>query len=111
MRQVRWHILRDGERVTLTRRAPPQFDVMAMTVLPVVREVPLLHQIRQDIWRALQAVRGFSPVIEAVRMEDQLKIRAGGQVAGTVPRAHVEARIADVLEDPRHRARWIRCAS
>jgi len=107
-RRPAWHMLRDAGVLTLTRRVPPRFDVVAETTLPAARKGALAHQIRQDIWRALQHLRGFSPV---VRIEDDgagLRVRAGGRVdARSFARAAADARIAEVLENPANRARWL----
>lgn len=108
MSRARWHISRDGEALTLTRRRPARFDVMAETFLPRVRMTPLAHQIRQDLWRVLQSLRGYSPVIELTPQGDQLRVRAGGQVDGRFDGARTEARIAATLECPKNRNRWIR---
>ena len=43
--------------------------------------------------------------------DGQLHLLAGGEVAGAVPRAQAEARIAAVLEDGARRARWLRWAA
>jgi len=101
----RWHVLRDGARLVLARRVPARFDVAAQTMLPLMSRGRLAHQVRQDLWRALQDLRGFSPVIEVTRMADHLHLRAGGQVACMVP-SGVEMRIAEVIENPANRSRW-----
>jgi hypothetical protein len=106
MSRKRWHILREGEVVTLTRALPPRFDVVASTVLPDARRVRLAHQVRQDIWRALRAVRGFSPVVEVVRREGALHVRAGGRVAPPIA-AGLTGRLSEVLEDAATRQRWL----
>jgi len=110
----RWHILED-DALVLTRAWPPRFDVVAETMLPMVaRRKRLAHQIRQDVWRALQSQKGFSPVIEirSDAREDALRIRAGGRVDQASFSAPVlESRIAAVLDDPARRARWIAFAN
>ena len=71
------------------------------------------HQIRQDMWRKLQGMRGFSPVVEVTATGpgsgQALRVRAGGQVMGRVP-SNAAGLIADVLENPADRARWQRHA-
>ncbi len=104
-----WHILRDGDRLTLARHLPARFDVAAETVLPVADPQRLAHQIRQDMWRALQKVRGFSPAVEVTAAKNEMQIRAGGRVAGAVAPV-IANRIAEVLENPANRSRWIRHA-
>lgn len=106
-----WHILRDGPRVTVARHLPVRFDVLAETVLPPAGRLRVAQQIRQDLWRALQRQRGFSPVVEVSEAADGLLVRAGGRVqAARFDRARLAARIADVLEDGTNRRRWVRMA-
>ncbi len=106
-----WHILREEGALTLARRLPVRFDVMVRTVLPKGRKLRLAHQVRQDVWRALQDQRGFAPVVRVTEEDGQLVITAGGQVDGVVARAAAEARIAQVLEHPGNRRRWLRWAA
>ena len=103
-----WHELRDGHSYTLTRHLPARFDVSACAVFPVLRRGRLARQIRQDMWRMLQDLRGFSPVVQVSSHQDGLLVRAGGRVMGRA--SGVEARIHDFLNDPNRRARWIVCA-
>lgn len=114
MTRTPWHITRTDSAFTLSRRLPARIDVAAETVLPAADPLRLAHQIRQDLWRQLQNLRGFSPVVEITAADTEtgqgLRVRAGGQVAGRVP-ANAAGLIADVLEDPANRARWIRHAS
>ncbi|MDV7145267.1 hypothetical protein R3X27_21500 [Tropicimonas sp. TH_r6] len=106
-----WHVLRDGARVTVARQLPARFDVVAETRLPSAGRARVAQQVRQDIWRALQGQRGFSPVVEIEMVEDGLRVRAGGRVAAArFDRGGLEARIADVLEAPENRRRWVRMA-
>jgi len=102
----RWHILRTDGALTLCRQLPARFDVAASTTLPMGDPVRLAHQIRQDMWRALQRVRGFSPVVQLTREGDVIRITAGGRVAGPVAPG-LSAQIADLLACPAHRARWV----
>lgn len=93
--------------LTLARRVPARMDVQAQTVLPgMLRRGRVAHQVRQDLWRALRRVRGFSPVVQVSRHPEALLIRAGGQIDGARPAGLCE-RIAAVLENPANRARWI----
>ncbi|APX13682.1 hypothetical protein BWR18_04195 [Tateyamaria omphalii] len=105
----RWHVLREGDGVTLYRQSPPRFDFVVQTQLPSGDALRLANQIRQDVWRALQTVRGFSPVIRLRRVEDGWAVEAGGRAAGSVPNT-VIARVDAVLNDPSNRARWMRIA-
>lgn len=106
---ARWHVLRHDDGLTLCRHLPPRFDIEAGTTLPDVRPLPLAHQMRQDIWRALQNQRGFSPVIELTRDETMWRVRAGGRHLAPVTTA-IRQRLQDVLDDADNRARWIRFA-
>ncbi|MBY6138852.1 hypothetical protein KUV26_05320 [Leisingera daeponensis] len=110
MTRTSWHITRTDSVLTLSRRLPARFDVAAETVLPAADPLRLAHQIRQDMWRKLQRLRGFAPVVEITAAGQGLRVRAGGQVMGRLP-ANAAGLIADVLEDPARRARWIRHAS
>ncbi|MBY6067009.1 hypothetical protein KUW17_09685 [Leisingera aquaemixtae] len=109
-----WHITRTDSSLTLSRRVPARFDVAAETVLPAGDPLRLAHQIRQDMWRRLQSLRGFSPVVEITALghgqAQGLRVRAGGQVTGRVP-ANAAAQITEVLENPACRARWVRHAA
>lgn len=130
MARKRWHVLRceTGQTLTLARQVPVRFDVRAETLLPAGSALRLAHQIRQDVWRALRMVRGFSPAVHLRAQAGGWHVTAGGRLSalgsgsesgpgtGLVsgPAAglvHVaRTRIEDVLEDPARRARWIRCA-
>lgn len=111
MTRSRWHIL-DGETLTLARRLPPRFDVAVATAFPRVPRRRLAHQVRQDVWRALQDVRGFSPVIEVAPDGDGLWLTAGGRIdAPTLARPQIESRLHAVLTDPARRERWHRHAT
>lgn len=105
----RWRQFRTDGALTLARAAPPRFDIAAETVLPAPASASLgrvAHQVRQDMWRALRRLRGFSPVVEVRRTEAGLAIRAGGRAAAPRP-GDAARRIEAVLEDPANRRRWI----
>ncbi|MEM6577486.1 MAG: hypothetical protein AAF678_03265 [Pseudomonadota bacterium] len=110
MSRTRWHIERAEDRVLLTRRVPARFDVAACTDLPALRLMPLVHMVRQDIWRALRGLRGFAPVVEAHTVASGVQVKAGGQVSGRMAREQIETTLRMLLEDAPTRARWIRCA-
>lgn len=74
MSRARWHILREGESLTVTR--------------------------------ALQALRGFAPVVQVTRRNGACEVVAGGRVDGMHHKLRVEERIAEMLADPACRARW-----
>lgn len=108
MAKVRWHIVKDGQGgLTLSRRLPARFDFAVEATLPACDPVRLAHQIRQDVWRKLQGLRGFLPVVEIVASGNKLCVRAGGSVQGSVPAAHAEGLVSEILHDPKRRARWV----
>ncbi len=107
----RWHVLKEPGTYTLARRLPVRFDVAVTTTLPKMRKERLAQQVRQDMWRALQKVRGFSPVVRVVETEAGCEVTAGGSVeAKSFPKARMEEVLAAILEDPERRARWGRWA-
>ena len=103
-----WHIAQDGGVWTLCRRMPARFDLIAETVLLPVHPVRLMHQIRQDIWRALQRLRGFAPAVRLTPDAAGWRVAAGGQAPVFAP-VHLE-RLRAVLERPANRSRWARYA-
>lgn len=103
-----WHILRDEHAVTLARQLPAQFDVAVATRMDAPRPVSLTvlaHQVRQDVWRALQKVRGFSPVVRVGQTDASIRLEVGGRLDGRAGGA--EDAIAAVLENPANRRRWL----
>lgn len=109
MRRNKWHIHEEEGRYVLARQWPPRFDVVATSGFPPVRPARLARQIRQDLWRKYQHLRGFSPVVEVAVTENGVIVRAGGRLFGRTPPG-TEAGILDLLDSPAHRARWIVCA-
>lgn len=101
-----WHVLREDGAVTIARHRPPRFDVAAETVFAAVRPARLAHQVRQDLWRALSRLRGFSPVVRVESSHAGLRVIAGGRVDGALAKDQVASRITALLEDPANRARW-----
>jgi hypothetical protein len=104
-----WHINKIEGQVTVSRHLPARFDVSATTQLAGGNALRLATQIRQDMWRALQGLRGFSPVVQVTEMDGVLQVQAGGRVMGNIA-AGLEADIAAVLENNKNRARWLKCA-
>lgn len=94
----------------MSRHWPVRWDVVAETTLPDAGLLRTAQQVRQDMWRALQNLRGFAPAVEVRRDGGVLYLRAGGAVDGKVAQDHVEALIADLLSCPLRRARWSRHA-
>lgn len=88
-----------------------RLDVGVTRGFPAAHPARLARVIRQDVWRACQRQRGFSPVIRIEETAEGLAVTAGAQIDGKFPRVHLEARIAAVLDDPANRARWMRSAS
>ncbi|MFT6649163.1 hypothetical protein [Pseudophaeobacter arcticus] len=105
----KWHIFRDEGALTVARQTPPRFDVAVTIMLPLADPLRLAQQIRQDMWRAVQAVRGFSPVVKVEACGEGLLVTAGGRVAGRVP-GNLASEIKAVLEDEAKRSRWLRHA-
>jgi hypothetical protein len=59
-----WFEIYDGPCFTLARRLPARFDISREISMPLMSAPRLARQIRQDIWRKLQSIRGFLPVVE-----------------------------------------------
>jgi hypothetical protein len=107
-----WHIARVGDTLTLSRMRTARFDLAEVTFIPgenLVRS-RIAHQIRQDMWRRLQRLRGFCPAVRVTAQAGGLAILAGGAIEGRVTDRARET-IAEVLNDPKLRARWIKNAS
>lgn len=105
-----WHTLRENGAVVLTRRIPPHFDIKASAQISVpggLSLTALASQVRQDTWRALRAVRGFSPVVRVERQDDTVTVTSGGHVPRSGNMALIEAKVQDVLDDPANRRRWL----
>jgi len=109
MSRSRWHILRSEGALTLCRQTPPRFDVSARTTLPAADPLRVAHQVRQDLWRSLQDLRGFSPVVQVVTGADGIEVTAGGRLTTRAP-ANITDKISTVLEDPAKRHRWVQRA-
>lgn len=111
MARNRWHIDIDGDRLTLSRAGRDRFDFVVETSLPNTSRHRVAHQIRQDMWRALQSLRGFSPLIEVTRTEVGLSVKAGGQVNGNFPRELAIEIVENLVSNSKNRARWERYAA
>lgn len=100
-----WIIDQSETHLLVTRRKPVRWDVEARTEFPPAHALRLAHQIRQDMWRELQKIKGFCPAVE-IEYGDQLKVRAGGRVARHVhPKANEW--VEDLLNNPLNRRRWL----
>ncbi|SDZ52821.1 hypothetical protein SAMN05444004_11940 [Jannaschia faecimaris] len=104
-----WHFADDGATYAVARRLPVQWDISAQTRLPDMGRRRLAHAVRQDLWRILQRLRGFAPVVTVTRDGQGLSLRAGGSVAGRIPR-NAQEQVAALLNDPVKRAAWARTA-
>ncbi|RAP41330.1 hypothetical protein BYZ73_10295 [Rhodovulum viride] len=102
-----WHMLREEGALTMARHLPVRFDLCASAAFPPARKGRLALQIRQDLWRMLQDLRGFSPVIRVEEEGQGLRVSAGGRAAAPFPRLDCEARIGALLTSPVHRSRWL----
>ena len=77
-----WHMARDADTLTLARHLPARFDVVARADLSGDAGLSLgrlAHQVRQDVWRGLQRVRGFSPVVRVTRGDKVTAVPVGGK--------------------------------
>ncbi|WP_417262798.1 hypothetical protein [Celeribacter sp.] len=113
MSRSRWHMSEVDGALIVARRSPAHFDVAATTVIEGgadLRKSRVAHQVRQDMWRALQSLRGLAPVVRVAVQGADLEITAGGMIAGRFPKQDSEARIQAVLDNPDNRARWVRFA-
>ncbi|EAQ02756.1 hypothetical protein OB2597_15280 [Pseudooceanicola batsensis HTCC2597] len=113
MRRNSWHILRQDDALTVARHLPPRFDVAAAADLPAARALSLrrlAQQVRQDIWRALRNLRGFSPVVRVTDLGRVLRIEAGGRLADPRRAGGAGDVLAAVLSDPANHGRWLRHA-
>lgn len=107
MTRPRWHILRDGQDYTLARHLPPRFDVRAQAELPLADPGRLARQIRQDMWRVLKDLRGFSPVVHIAPRRGGIQVTAGGRMMHPHGRDQISNKIHVLLHDPDRRARWL----
>ena len=108
MSRTEWHILREDGALTLARRLPVRFDLSVEAVLPRCGKQRLAVQVRQDMWRLLQRLPGFSPVVRVEEAGQGLRVIAGGQVARKpFPKAECEAKLREMLADGKNRSRWV----
>ncbi|MFY0681259.1 MAG: hypothetical protein JXR13_11845 [Thalassovita sp.] len=102
-----WHIVKEDGAVTVARRLPVRFDFCAAADFPRCGSVKLAQQIRQDMWRALQSLQGFSPIVRVEINGGTMRVLAGGQVDKRYPRAQVIETVSTLLNSPSHRTRWV----
>ena len=110
---ARWHTERAGESLTLSRRPGARFDAVAEASWPL-RTAPvradafrlrLAHQVRQDVWRALQGIRGLPPVVAVSTEADRVTVRAGADLSGARATPRIADDLARLLADSRLIAR------
>lgn len=83
-------------------------DVCAEASFPMLRREALAHEIRKDLWRELQTLRGFSPIVMVEWTAGGLHVVAGGQMDTPFwPREKTLTAIETLLSNPAKRARWI----
>lgn len=105
----RWHILRDDASWTLSRRLPVEWHIEHEALVPLCHPIRLMHQVRQDVWRSMQSLRGFAPAVSLTPEAGQWRVRAGGAALGTIAPIWVE-RLVVVLDAADNQARWVRHA-
>ena len=101
-----WFEIYDGPCFTLARRLPARFDISREISMPLMSAPRLARQIRQDIWRKLQSIRGFLPVVEITDRGAHLHIRAGGELPCPAPFERSGEWIFDVLSNRDNQRRW-----
>ena len=101
-----WFEIYDGPCFTVARRLPARFDISREVLMPLMSAPRLAHQIRQDMWRKLQSIRGFLPVVEITHRGAHLHIRAGGELTCPAPFERSGDRIFDVLSNRDNHWRW-----
>ena len=101
-----WFEIYDGPCFTLARRLPARFDISREISMPLMSAPRLARQIRQDIWRKLQSIRGFLPVVEITDRVAHLHVRAGGELTCPAPFERSGERIFDVLSNRDNQRRW-----
>jgi len=102
-----WIIAQEAGRYTLARHWPAQFDLSVSTHLPIgLRPGRLARQIRQDLWRELRNLRGFSPVVEIVTNADGMLVRAGGRLLAGPGPVGTRERLEALISEPARRERW-----
>ncbi len=99
------------DMLLIFRRTPVRFDLCVGARCLSCRMNYVGHQIRQDIWRALQNLRRFLPVVEIGIVTDNLSLRAGGQLTFLVNLVSAEERPCTPLHDSQIRTRCLHFAA
>lgn len=108
MSRSKWHIQRDEDALTLARNLPVRFDIQAQAELPRCGKRRLAMQIRQDMWRLLQDLRGFSPIVRVEEAGESLRVTVGGRMdQQNFPRGKAEEKLREMLSDRKNAIRWV----
>ncbi|MCT4556976.1 MAG: hypothetical protein N4A61_02840 [Pelagimonas sp.] len=108
MSRSKWHIQTEEGALTLARSLPVRFDVSAQVMLPRCSKRRLAMQIRQDMWRLLQNLRGFSPIVRVEDAGDMLRVTAGGRMdQRAFPKGKSEEKLRDMLAGRQKNIRWV----
>ncbi|MEO0357181.1 MAG: hypothetical protein AAF386_02585 [Pseudomonadota bacterium] len=83
-------------------------ELTAHTIVPDCHKGKLARQVRQDVWRALQNLRGFVPVVTVTNAAQGLKVTARGMPCQA--NAKAQADLEAVLSDPKNHMRWVNYA-
>ena len=108
---MNWFHKQLGDSYLIAKRFPFSFDLLAETNFPVCRPKILALQIRQDMWRLLQNLRGFLPAVEVRASNFSMHVRAGGQLTCSIHVVSAQIKLQDMLENPVYRQRWINFAT
>lgn len=104
----RWCLTGGEDEVVLARSGLVRMDVAVRAAFPPLRKAALAHEIRKDLWRALQGLRGFSPIVMVASEASGLLVTVGGRIdAKSWPREKTLTEIETLLSNPAKRARWI----
>jgi hypothetical protein len=104
-----WYNSVENDVLTHARRLPAQMDFGVSADLPLqgaVSRLRLAQQIRQDMWRLLRGLRGFSPVVQVSVAGGLVRVTAGGAVEGALP-GRTRDQLAALLGNPQKHARWL----
>ena len=103
---MNWFHKQLGDTYFIAKRFPLSFGLLAETNFPVFRPKILAWQIRQDMWRLLQNLRGFLPAVEVRVNVFCMHVRAGGQLTCSVHVQSAQINLQNMLDDPVYRKRW-----
>ena len=103
---MNWFHKQLGDAYFIAKRFPLSFDLLAETNFPVCRPKILALQIRQDMRRLLQNLRGFLPAVEVRVSVFCMHVRAGGQLTCSVHVQSAQFKLQNMLDDPVYRKRW-----